>query len=226
MVDDARAQRVLVALRGGDDRLRRLAHQVGEEALGVGGVLAGLQHRGRGDVDEHARVARGEVVECRVRVVRADLVALAVPVVVVDQAGLDGALVDSRRDQLVVLEHLRVLLDGLQPRQRGGVSAHLGDGRDQRLEVGLTGSDREAPLPVGRGEVHQRLGEVRLLELARVVVEHRCTRRDRDPVPRRRAACARDRGQGGRRHRGEEALLRQHLQGRRVLREEDVGRRL
>jgi len=41
----------------------------------------------------------------------ADLVALAVPVVVVDQARRDGALVDGGRDQLVVGQDLRVALD-------------------------------------------------------------------------------------------------------------------
>ena len=82
-VSDAGGEGVLPALTGGDDRLGRFARQVGEEALGIGLVLARLEDaRGR-DVDQIAGIPRGVEVEGGVNVARPDLVEA-------DRAALEG----------------------------------------------------------------------------------------------------------------------------------------
>ena len=96
----------------------------GEELLREVLVIARIEHAGAGDVDERARVLVAEVVELRVDLVRASLRRL-VPVVVVDDAGGDLAVLDGRDDALVVVVALGVVGEAGQPLlgRRGAVRA-------------------------------------------------------------------------------------------------------
>ena len=143
---DPGGQRVLEADRlagaeagGADDLLRLPADQEGQELLGLGLVLARLQHRRPGHVDDVAGVAGREVGDQRVHLGRAVLRSHPVPVVLIYHAKGDGSLVDLGRDRLVIRVDVpgRVGLDRRQPLERGGLAVGAIIGGDDGLEVGL-----------------------------------------------------------------------------------------
>ena len=157
----------------------------------------------------------------------ADLVAQAVPVVVVDEAGGDLALVDGGDDQLVVVVDLGVALDALEPGQSAAaLPRRCAIEVMQRLEVGLARGDRDLALPLRRGEVEQRGRQVAVLDAGS------CCR----PAPRRgprrrpRRACGELSALGtafsvAAGTVASSPALCERLQGRRILGEEDVGGR-
>ena len=177
-------------------------------------MVAGLQDARARHHQEVPGVAAGEVVEGDVELVRRDLVAQPVPVVVLDQARGDLTAVDRRDDRLVVVVGLAVVLQALQPLLRRVLALQGGDRGDERLEVGLGRREPEAALPLRLRQVEQRRRQVGGRELAGVVDEHRGARGHADPVPLGRALGLRDRGQRQRRDGRQQPLLVERLQRR------------
>ncbi len=139
----------------------------------------------------------------------------------------DLALVDLGHQRLVVGVGVAsgVGLDRLEPGQGRGLALAVDDRGHDGLEVRLAGSQAQLALPLGVGQVHHRGGEVGRLQLRGVVDDGRHPSRHAHPVTVGGVVLRRHPGQGGRVELGQEVLLLQGHQGRRVLGVEHVGRR-
>ena len=193
----------------------------------VGLMLGGLHHAGARDVEHVAGIVGREGASGRVHGRRAHLLAQPVPVVVVDQAELDLALVDLRHQRLVVGVGVApaLRLDRLEPRRAAAVPwAWMIEVTMGWKSVSL-GARPSLPFHLGSARSSTEVGSSRRLERRRCCRPARDPGRDAHPVPAGRAVPVGDRGQGGRVDRGQQPLGLQRHERRRVLGVEDVGRR-
>ncbi len=152
----------------------------------------------------------------------------AVPVVLIDDPQRDLTAVDLVGERFVVRVRVaaRVGLDRLQPAEGSLFPIGAGDGGDDGLEVRLAACETDPTAPLGVGQLHGGRGQVAGSEQRGVVHHDAHPSRDAHPPPVRCVEAGRRVGQGGGFDRREKALGSQILQRRRVLRIEDVGRRV
>src|SRR4029079_1846194 len=142
------ADRVLHGLAVRQDLLAGGAVEVLDELLGLGRVLAGLEHTGAGDAEEGAGVLVAEVHLRHVLAVGTGLALVLEPVVVVDHAARDLAGVDRLQDGAVALVDLRVLLQPLEPGFGGSLTLEREHRAHDGLEVGTARANSHLALPL------------------------------------------------------------------------------
>jgi hypothetical protein len=150
---------------------------------------------------------------------------VAVPVVVVHDPDVDLALVDGLHHRGVAGEHLGVALETGQPRAGRLLALEREDGADDGLEVRASGGDADPALPLGRRQVEDRRGQLRLGDVGRVVGEHRRARGEPDPGAGRGPVLLPHLLEGRLVQRRQQTGLVDDVDRRAVLGEEDVGRR-
>ena len=199
-----------------------LADEELHELLGLVLHVARLEDAGTRDAHERAGVLVGEVVLGAVVVDVAAFLAVALPVVVVDDADLGLAGVDRLEDDVVAVVDGAVLLDALEPGAGGVLALELEDRGDDRLEVGAGRRERQPSGPLGLGELHDRRRQLGLLDQVGVVDEDGRPRDESGPETARRAVHLGDHVEDlGRELREQSGLL--HLGHRRgVLGQEHV----
>ena len=123
----------------------------------------------------------------------------------------------------VVVEDHGVVVQTLQPIERGRAPFQGDDRADQRQEIGVGRRNRDLSFPFRLGQIEQGGGQRRLLNHAGIERQHVFARQNADPIAGGPAVL---RGHVGQRRRSDfrqQPLLRQQLEFGRVLGEENVG---